>query len=129
MRRGFAIVAVVLLLLAGIGIGVAAYNAGIDEGIQRQLVESGQGVDVVRVVGDGVGPGFGVFPFGFLFFPLFLFGIFALVRAATWRARWGGHDHRGHGGPWKDHAGDRFEEWHRAQHERSGATSAGGEPA
>ena len=127
MRRGFAIAAVVLLLLAGIGIGVTAYNAGVDEGIHRQLVESGQAVQVVRVVGDRVGGAF--FPFGFLFFPLLLFGVFALVRAATWRARWGGHGHRDHAGPWKEHAGERFDEWHRAQHERSGATSAGGEPA
>lgn len=128
MRRGFAIVAVVLLLLAGVGIGVAAYNAGVDHGIERQVAESGQGVQVIRVVGDRVGPGFGVFPFGFLFFPLFLFGFFALVRAATWRKRWGGHGHSEHGG-WKGHAGDRFDEWHRQQHERGGATSAGGEPA
>lgn len=128
MRRGFAIVAVVLLLLAGVGIGVAAYNAGVDHGIDQQLIESGQGVEVVRVVGDRVGPGYGFFPFGFLFFPLFLFGIFALVRAATWRARWGGPGHRGPGG-WQEHAGDRFDEWHRKQHEQGGATSAGGEPA
>ena len=128
MRRGFAIAAVVLLLVAGIGIGVAAYHAGVDEGIERQLVESSQGVDVVRVVGDRVGPGFGFFPFGFLFFPLFLFGVFALVRAATWRGRWGDPEHRGRGG-WQDHAEGRFDEWHRRQHERGGATSAGGEPA
>lgn len=128
MRRGFAIVAVVLLVLVGVGIGIGAYNVGFDHGVEQQLAESGQGVDVVRVVGDRDREGF--FPFGLLFFPLLLFGVFALVRAATWR-RWGGP-----GGPWKEHAQGHFDEWHRRQHEPGGAgtgsgagTGAGAEPA
>lgn len=127
MRRGFVIVAVVLLVLAGIGIGVGSYHAGVDEGIERQLVESGEDVQVVRVVGDRDRGGF--FPFGLLFFPLFLFGIFALVRAARWRGHRGGPGSWGPPDAWKEHAQDRFDEWHRRQHEQGGAVSAGGEPA
>jgi len=128
MRRGFVIVAVVLLILAGIGIGVGSYNAGVDEGIARQLVESSEDVQVIRVVGEGHRGGF--FPFGLLFFPLFLFGVFALVRAATWRGRWGGPGPWGTREAWKEHARERFDEWHRTQHEQGDAArSTGGEPA
>jgi hypothetical protein len=128
MRRGLTIVTVVLLVLAGIGIGVAAYNAGVDHGIQQQVAESGQGVQVVRVVGDRVGPGWGFFPFGFLLFPLFVFGTIALVRAVVWRGRWSGPRGMGPGGPWPEGARDRFGQWHREQHQDVAATGASSAP-
>ena len=59
MRRGFAIVAIVVTILAVVGIGVAAYNAGerngIAQGIEQVQIaqENGQDVQVVHVVDDG----------------------------------------------------------------------------
>jgi hypothetical protein len=129
MRRGFTVVMVVLLLLAGIGIGVAAWNAGVDHGIQQQVTESGEGVQVIRVVGDRFGPGWGFFPFGFLLFPLFVFGMFALVRAVFWRGRWGGPGRAGPGGPWQGGMHDRIDEWHRKEHEEAGGSGGAGPPS
>ena len=57
MRRGFAIIALLVLIFGGIGIGVGAYRAGerngITEGIEQVHVaqQSGQEVQVVHVVG------------------------------------------------------------------------------
>ena len=94
MRRGIGILAIVLVILAGVGIGVGAYHAGVDEGIRRTADAS----QVVEVVGGYRG---GYFPFGFFLFPLLLFGGFALARAAFFGRR-GGHHHGGPGGhgPW-----------------------------
>ena len=91
MRRTMVVGAAILALLAVIGIGVAAYSAGVDEGISREVAQSGNADQVVRVVGHGwgYGPGFG-FPFGLILFPLFLIGIVLLVRGAFARGRWGG---------------------------------------
>jgi hypothetical protein len=118
MRRGMWIW-ILLLVLVGVGVGVLAYNAGLHEG----LAESGRIDDDVR----GFGPGFG-FPFGLIFFLLFLFGIFALFRAAMWRGGPGwGHGPSGPYGPYGK--GGHIEEWHRRLHEeedrRQGST---GEP-
>jgi hypothetical protein len=114
MRRWSWLVAVLLLALAGVAIGVSAYHAGQTHGLEQ----AGKAVEVVRVYR----PGF--FPFGLLFFPLFFFGIIALLRAATWRRRWAmhgpeGREHWAGPGSWKGHGSDRFEEWHRRQHEAS----------
>jgi len=118
MRRGIGIGVVLLLILAAIAIGVGAYNWGLQQGLE----EGGRAGEVVRVVG----PGFG-FPFGLILFPLFFFGIFALLR--VWRRGWGpGH----HGsGPWKEGGRAMFEEWHRRQHEPEAGDRAtsGGEQA
>jgi hypothetical protein len=91
MRRGVAIVALVMIL-AGIGIGVGAYQAGerngIAQGIEQVQVaqENGQEVQVVHVVGDEHR---GFFP-GFFLFPLFLFGAFFLIGGIFRGAgRWG----------------------------------------
>jgi len=112
MRRGMGIVMVILLILAAIAIGVGAYNAGLSQGLE----EGGRAGEVVRVVG----PGFGFFPFGLILFPLFLFGIFALFRAAAWRGRWGGPGGPGGPGRWDHHGpwSERAEEWHRRLHEQ-----------
>src|SRR5207249_380858 len=63
MRRWTAVLALVLVILAGVAIGVGAYHAGYNHGLEA----SGRVTEVVREVGPG---GFG---FGFILFPLFFF--------------------------------------------------------
>ena len=60
MRRMMVVGAVILAIVAVVGIGIAAFNAGVDEGISRELAHSGTGDQVVRVVGPGYGWGYGV---------------------------------------------------------------------
>ena len=128
MRRAMVIGVVLLAILAGIGIGVGAYNAGVTEGVSEGLRQSGQDAQVVRVVGPrfghGYGYGYGFFPFGLILFPLLVIGIILLVRGAFWRGRWGGpggYGPGGHGwgppGPWGQGGPQRFEDWHRRQHD------------
>ena len=58
MRRTRSVVgAVILAIVAMVGIGFAAFNAGVDEGISRELAQSESGAQVVRVVGHGYGMG------------------------------------------------------------------------
>jgi hypothetical protein len=126
MRRWFGVGVALLVILAGVAIGVGAYHAGYNHG----LVNSGHVREVV--VGPGYGPGYG-FPFGFLFFPLFFIGLFLLIRGAFWRRRWaygGGPDHP-HMGPWghgPGAPGGSFDEWHRRQH-GEGAQDQSGSPS
>ena len=126
MRRGMFIVPLILVVLLGVGIGAAAYNAGerngaADATAQIQSAQAnGESVQVVHVV-DGYGHGF--FP-GFFLFPLFLFGTFFLIGGIMRGAgRWGGKGGPGgwHGpGPWNEEGRKRFEErareWHRQEH-------------
>jgi hypothetical protein len=132
MRRAMVIGVVLLAILAGIGIGVAAYNAGLDTGVAEGLRQSGQDAQVVRVAGPrfghgyGYGYGFGFFPFGLILFPLLVIGIILLVRGAFWRGRWGGPGYGpggwgGYGppGPWGQGGPQRFEDWHRRQHDQT----------
>ncbi|MGA9160282.1 MAG: hypothetical protein WB297_05385 [Actinomycetota bacterium] len=130
MRRGWAIVATILVVLAVVGIAIGAYNAGVDHGI-RQAADSDQ---VIQVVG-GYGHGYGFFPFGFFLFPLFIIGgIFLVSRALRGpRGPWG-HDHGPGYGPWSEEGRARFEEragdWHRRQHEQAtGDPQTTGPPA
>jgi GrpB protein len=135
MRRMMVVGAVILAIVAVVGIGVAAFNAGVDEGISRELAQSGNGDEVVRVVGHGYGWGYGRgfgFPFGLILFPLFIIGIVLLVRGAFARGRWGGPRWWGPGGwgpggpggpggygppgPWGGPAA--FDEYHRRLHEQ-----------
>jgi hypothetical protein len=143
MRRGTVILAAVLIVLAGIGIAVGAYNAGEAHGVAQQIqtLESTapSGSEVVRVVGPdylhgyahgGWGPGHGgFFPFGLLIFPLFVIGVILLVRSLAWRGGgwgpgrgWGpsGEGHGpggwGRGGPGEEWR-SRAEAWHREMHE------------
>jgi hypothetical protein len=123
MRRGAWIAALVLVVLAGIAIGVGAYNAGVSHGLEQ----TGRAVEVVRV-----GRGYGFFPFGFFLFPLFFFGLFFLIRSAFWGRRGHGHWEAGPGGPGQWGRGrEMFDEWHRRQHEQGTGDQpgAGGEPA
>ncbi len=122
MRRGMVIVPILLAVLLSVGIGVAAYNAGEDQGRQNATEQiqsaqaNGQEVQVVHVVGED---GHGFFP-GFFLFPFFLIGMFFLIGAIFRAGRWGGKGH-GHGpGPWNDEGRQRFEErareWHQHEH-------------
>jgi hypothetical protein len=113
-----------LVILVGVAVGIGAYHAGYDHGLEA----SGRVTQIVREVGPG-----GFFPFGLFLFPLFFIGLFLLIRAAFWGRRWGGPGSWGPGHP--EHGGwngpRRFEEWHRRQHEHSAGDhpGAGGEPA
>jgi hypothetical protein len=124
MRRWSLVAVMLLVVLAGIAIGVGAYHAGYDHGLEA----SGRVTQIVREVGPR-----GFFPFGLFLFPLFIIGIFLLIRAAFWGRYWHGpgrwgSDHEDHGG-WPGPR--RFEEWHRRQHEQATGDhpGAGGEPA
>ena len=123
MRRGAVIAAVIVTILAGIGIGVGSYRAGEEHGIAQGIEQvqvaqdAGQDVQVVHVVGDGPR---GFFP-GFFLFPFFLIGMFFLIGAIFRAGRWGGKGHgHGPGGPWNDEGRQRFEErareWHQREH-------------
>jgi hypothetical protein len=142
MRRSMAVGLAILAVLAVVGIGVAAYSFGVDEGVSRELAQRGDTDQVVRVVGHGYygwGRGFG-FPFGLILFPLFVIGIVLLVRGAFGRGRWGGPGWWGPGGyrpggpggygppgPWGGPAA--FDEWHRRLHEQPPAEPGrSGEP-
>ena len=124
MRRGIGVVALLVVLLGGVGIAVGAYNAGerhgVAQGIEQVQVaqDNGQEVQVVHVVGD---EHHGFFP-GFFLFPLFLFGGIFLSRGIFIGAgRWGGGGPGGYGpGPWNEEGRRRFEEraheWHQREH-------------
>jgi len=117
MRRTFGIGVLLLVILAGVAIGVGAYHAGVNHGLQ----EAAHGARVVHVVGPGFGYGF---PFGLILFPLLLFAIFAVARGAFWRRRW-------NGGPGHGKGPAMFDEWHRRPHEvgTGDPPGTGGEPA
>src|SRR5436309_16059989 len=83
MRRGMAIVVLILAILGGVAIGVGAYHAGVTHG----LAQAATGGQVVRVIG----PGWGFFPFGIFLLPLFFFLIFGLLRVPFFGRRWHGH--------------------------------------
>jgi hypothetical protein len=146
MRRTMVVGAVILAIVAMVGIGFAAFNAGVDEGISRDLAQSGSDAQVVRVVGHGYGWGYGRgfgFPFGLILFPLFFIGIVLLVRGAFFRGRWGGPRWWGPGGwgpggpggpggygppgPWGGGPAA-FDEYHRRLHEQPRTPAGPGDP-
>ena len=112
MRRSYAVALTIVAILVGIGIAVGAYHVGVNHG----LAETGHAGTVVRPYYGG--PGWGFFPFGFLFFPLLIIGFFALARLLFWGGRWGdhGHPHPHAMGGWQGR--EAFEDWHRREHER-----------
>jgi hypothetical protein len=103
MRRRWGVFGALFLAIAGVAIGVGAYNWGYSNGLAHNGATT-----VVRYVG----PGFGFFPFGFFIVPLLIFGFIFFTRALLWRRPmyWGR-------GPraWSD----RFEDWHDRQHDHS----------
>ena len=117
MRRGQVIALVLVAVLAAVGIGIGAYNAGVDAGAVQAVTETAEGAEVVRVIDGDRRHG----PWGFFLFPLFIIGMIVLLKALFWR----GH-HHGHGpggGGWGDR-GAMFEEWHRRMHGDSSAPPA-----
>jgi hypothetical protein len=138
MRRSMVIGAAILAALAVVAVGVAAFNAGVDQGVSQELARGGN-TEVVRVVGHGwgYGRGFG-FPFGLILFPLFLVGIVLLIRGAFWRGRWGGgprwwgpggYGAGGPGGYGPSWGGPQaFDEYHRRLHEQPPAQTGPGAP-
>ncbi len=120
-RVVFGVLLTLVLIGAAAAIGIAAYNAGVAQGLAEsgKLVgpESGGGVPFY-----GYGrPFFFHRPFGFgcfgLLFPLlFIFLIFALLRGLFWRPHWGWGGGMRHG-PWGQGVPPAFEEWHRRAHE------------
>jgi hypothetical protein len=124
MRRGIGAIALVVVILAGVGLGIGAYRAGersgITQGIEQVHVaqQNGQQVQIVHVVDDGRGA---FFP-GFFLFPFFLIaGIFLIRGVFMGAGRWGRGGPHGHGpGPWNDEGRRRFEErareWHQHEH-------------
>ena len=121
MRRAFVVGLVLLLALAGVAIGIGAYHAGVNHGLD----EVASGARVVRVVG----PGYDGFPFGLFLFPLLFIGFFLLLRGAFWGRRWGGPGHGSYSGGWRGR--EMFDEWHRRQHDAGteDRPGSGDEPA
>jgi hypothetical protein len=122
--------ALIVLVLAGIGIGI--YNAGVSQGI-AQAATLPEGTTVVAPVGYGYGYGHpGFFGFGFLWilFPIFFFLLlFGLVRAAFGGGRrWGGSGWGPGGyGPngWHEERERRMAEYHQRLHDQQGGADAG----
>jgi hypothetical protein len=135
MPRILAAVLLVAVLAIGGGlIATTAYQAGIATAVTATGSTGAATTPIVLpAYGYGYGwhPGFGFF--GFLGTLLFLFVVFALVRAIFWRGGpgrrggwgqgWGGSGYGdGNGGPgrgnrpWESQANQAFEEWHRRAH-------------
>jgi hypothetical protein len=114
--------AIVVLVLAGIGIGI--YNAGVSQGI-AQAATLPEGTTVVAPAGYGYGWGHpGFFGFGFLWilFPVFVFLLlFGLARAAFGGRRWGGPGWGPGGGygqnGWHEERERRMAEYHQRLHD------------
>jgi len=115
----------IVVIGAIVGIGVMAYDAGVSTGLAQtgNVVVSPGGYPVAPYVGYGWGFGHGFF--GFFGTLLFLFLVFALIRAAFGGRRgWGpgGYGHgrgEGHGdwrgSPWESRAREIHDEWHKGQ--------------
>jgi hypothetical protein len=126
--------ALIVLVLAGIGIGI--YNAGVSQGI-AQAATLPEGTTVVAPVAYGYGYGHpGFFGFGFLWilFPIFfIFLLFGLARAAFGGGRrWGGGWGPGGYGPngpngWHEERERRMAEYHQRLHDQQGGSDTGGD--
>ena len=121
--------AIVVLVLAGVGIGI--YNAGVSQGI-AQAATLPEGATVVAPAAYGYGWGHpGFFGFGFLWilFPIFFFLLlFGLARAAFGGGRrWGGPGWgpgRGYGpNGWHEERERRMAEYHQRLHDEQARTS------
>ncbi|HEX5824928.1 MAG TPA: hypothetical protein VFY18_10770 [Candidatus Limnocylindrales bacterium] len=131
------ILLVVVLVGAAIGIGVTAYDAGVNSGLAQtgQVVVTPGGYPVAPYVGYGWGFGHGFGFFGFLGALFFLFLLFGLIRAAFGGGRrgWGpggpGHHDGRHGewrgSPWESRAREIHDEWHRGQADGGDRPAAG----
>jgi hypothetical protein len=132
-RSGFRLLGVVLaigLLLIGASV---AYQVGVNVGSQM-VAQGAAPAAAVPYYGHPYGFGFGFGVFGFLGTLLFIFLIFAAIRAFAFAGgrgrgwggpgRWGGGWSGGPGGgpsgfrgsPWEARAREAFDEWHREAH-------------
>jgi hypothetical protein len=133
------ILLIVVLVGAAIGIGATAYDAGVSSGLAQSghVVVTPGGYPVAPYVGYGWGFGHGFGFFGFFGTLLFLFLVFALLRAAFGgRRHWGGSQHGQPGGwrgadwrgsPWESRAREVHDEWHRGQTGSGEQPSDGGD--
>lgn len=153
-----AILLIALLAIGGGLIATTAYQAGLSTAITTAAANGATVVaPVLPAYGYGYGYGWHPFGFGFGFFGflgtlLFLFLVFALIRAiffrggpgrrGGWGPGWGGpgwggpgtHDHGRGRGFWDARFGESFEEWHRRAHDSDPsneppAANAGSNPA
>jgi hypothetical protein len=110
MNKRVIAASLIALALVGIGVVIGASTDG-DWGRGRDAVvvsnpsgaaDTGQTI----VVSDGHYHGFFFFPFGLLFFALFLFLVISFFRRGGRR-----------GGPWGSGGSQWLEDWHRPAHE------------
>ena len=118
------VIAGIVLALIVAGIGIGAYQLGVQAGQVQQA-----GAAVAPAVAPYAYYGWHPFGFGFGFFGffgtlLFFFLIFVLIRAVLFGGRgrrWGGPGNGGsrgwHGAPWEYRARETFEDWHREAHQ------------
>src|SRR6266496_2748579 len=118
MRSGWWLIPVLVIgLLVGGGIGALVADHHHERVVQISTPSGDQPVQIVRVDDGGRWHHWGFFPSGFLLFPLLWIGLIWLFWGGFWRRRgpgWGRWD-------------DRFEEWHRRQHQ--GNNRAGDQPS
>lgn len=118
------VIAVLLVVALVAGIGVFAYQAGVQQGT-AQIVPNADGA----VVAPRVVPYYyGLHPFWFgfgalsclvpLFFIFLLVCLLNLIRFAIWGPGWGWGHHHGWRGHWMHGEGvpPMFEEWHKKMH-------------
>lgn len=146
MQRAFATILLIAVLAIGGGlIATAAYQAGVSQAVVTATADGTTLVAPVTGYGWGYGHGwgygwhpfgFGFGLFGFLGTLLFLFLVFALIRAIFFRAGPGRHGAWGPGWGWgggpggpgdpearrrffESRFGEGFEDWHRRAHDDS----------
>ena len=150
MSRAIAAILLIAVLAIGGGlIATTAYQAGVSTAVTT-VAGSGAVVAPIPAYGYGYGYGWHPFGFGFGFFGflgtlLFLFLVFALIRAIVfrggpgrrgWGPGWGGgpggpggwgsgdHEHGRGRGYLESRFGETFDEWHRKAHQ----SESSGEP-
>ena len=120
---GGRLLAALIVAVLAIAVAVGAYSLGVSAG----AASSGTADAAPAFVGWHVMGWFLFFPFGFLFFLLFI-GL--ILRVLFWGGR-GGHYGPRH---WGDGSGSRLDEWHRRAHAQgpadptSRSSSSGGDP-
>ena len=122
MSRRFAFGLLWILLTLVIAGGAAAYAYHL--GTLATVAAAGGGGYIVHPYGGywGWGPGFGFFPFGFLFPLFFILLLVSFLRPRRW---YGGPGMYGHH---DEHRRQRFEEWHRQAHGEAPAADPRSEP-
>jgi len=107
---GGRLVAALVVAVLGIALAAGAYSLGVSAG----AASTGTAAAAPAFAGWHAVGWFLFFPFGFLFFLLFI----GLVLRVLF---WGGRGHYGGGHQWGDGPGSRFDEWHRRAHAQGGA--------